>query len=71
MSFRTAYGNTVSENGWRMCNRDECDIVRIDELYLVDTAPLRKGAPLTSPCEAGRPQTMSPTVITWQAPLLT
>lgn len=47
MSFRTAYGNTVSENGWRMCNRDECDIVRIDELYLVDTAPLRKGAPLT------------------------
>ncbi|AGM27356.1 hypothetical protein MASS_0754 [Mycobacteroides abscessus subsp. bolletii 50594] len=47
MSFRTAYGNTVSENGWRMCNRDECDIVRIPELYLVDTAPLRKGAPLT------------------------
>lgn len=47
MSFRTAYGNTISENGWRMCNRDECDIVRIPELYLVDTAPLRKGAPLT------------------------
>ncbi|ORA64098.1 M15 family metallopeptidase [Mycobacteroides franklinii] len=47
MSFRTAYGNTTSENGWRMCNRDECDIVRISELYLVDTAPLRKGAPLT------------------------
>lgn len=47
MSFRTVYGNTVSENGWRMCNRDECDIVRIPELYLVDTAPLRKGAPHT------------------------
>lgn len=47
MSFRTAYGNTTSENGWRMCNRDECDIPRIPELYLVDTAPLRKGAPLT------------------------
>lgn len=30
-----------------MCNRDECDIPRIPELYLVDTAPLRKGAPLT------------------------
>jgi hypothetical protein len=25
MSFRTAYGNAYSENGWRMCNRDECD----------------------------------------------
>ncbi|WP_423487982.1 M15 family metallopeptidase [Mycobacteroides sp. PCS013] len=47
MSFRTAYGNTYSENRWRMCNRDECDIVRIPELYLVDTAPLRTGAPLT------------------------
>lgn len=30
-----------------MCNRDECDIVRIPELYLTETAPLRKGAPLT------------------------
>jgi hypothetical protein len=25
MSFRTAYGYSYSENGWRMCNRDECD----------------------------------------------
>ncbi|GAA1012172.1 hypothetical protein GCM10009551_097920 [Nocardiopsis tropica] len=47
MSFRTAYGNTYSENGWRMCNRDECDIVRIPGLFLTDTAPIRKGAPLT------------------------
>lgn len=47
MSFRTVYNNSVSENGWRMCNRDECDIVKIPDLYLVDTAPLRKGAPLT------------------------
>lgn len=47
MTFATRYGNVLSENGWRMCNRDECDIVRIPELYLVDTAPLRKGAPLT------------------------
>lgn len=47
MSFRTAYGYTYSENGWRMCNRDECDIVRIKDLYLTETAPLRKGAPLT------------------------
>lgn len=47
MSFRTAYGLTHSENGWRMCNRDECDLVRIPNLFLTDTAPLRKGAPLT------------------------
>lgn len=47
MTFRTAYGNTHSENGWRMCNRDECAIVNIKDLFLVDTAPLRKGAPLT------------------------
>ncbi|QBP29007.1 endolysin [Mycobacterium phage Scorpia] len=47
MSFRTVYGYDWSENGWRMCNRDECDIVKLPELYLVDTAPLRKGAPLT------------------------
>lgn len=46
MSFRTAYGYSVSENGWRMCNRDECDLVRITDLYLTDTAPLRKGPPL-------------------------
>ena len=47
MTFRTVYGNTYSENGWRMCNRDECDITRIPNLFLVDTAPLRKGAALT------------------------
>lgn len=47
MSFRSVYGYTVSEAGWRMCNRDECDLVRIPGLSLVDTAPLRRGAPLT------------------------
>lgn len=47
MTFRTVYGNTRSENGWRMCNCDECDIPRIKDLFLVDTAPLRKGATLT------------------------
>ena len=47
MTFRTAYNNTHSENGWRMCNRDECEIVNIKDLFLVDTAPIRKGAPLT------------------------
>ncbi|QDH92961.1 lysin A [Mycobacterium phage Stephig9] len=47
MSFRNVYGYDWSENGWRMCNRDECDIVRIPELYLTETAPIRKGAPLT------------------------
>jgi hypothetical protein len=29
MSFRTAYGYTHSENGWRMCNRDECERIFI------------------------------------------
>ena len=47
MTFRTVYGNSHSENGWRMCDRNECDIVRISDLYLTETAPLRKGAPLT------------------------
>lgn len=46
MGFRTVYGHQWSENQWRMCNRDECDLVRIPELYLTDTAPLRKGPPL-------------------------
>ncbi|PSR64005.1 MULTISPECIES: M15 family metallopeptidase [Nocardia] len=42
MSFRTAYGNEWSENGWRMCNRDACELV--DGPWM-DTAPLRSGAP--------------------------
>ena len=46
MSFRTAYGNTHSENGWRMCNRDECAIASVP-LTFIDTAPLRRGAPHT------------------------
>jgi hypothetical protein len=40
MSFRTAYGNQWSENGWRMCNRDEC--VLVPGPYM-STAPLRRG----------------------------
>lgn len=40
MSFRKAYGNTYSENGWRMCNRDEC--VLVPGPYM-NTAPLRRG----------------------------
>lgn len=47
VSYRTVYGNTHSEKGWRMVNRDACDIVRIPGLSLVNTAPLRIGAPLT------------------------
>lgn len=47
MSFRTVNGNTHTEDGWRCCNRDECDIVRIPDLFLTETAPLRKGSPLT------------------------
>lgn len=30
MSFRTAYGYTHSENGWRMCNRDECERIYVE-----------------------------------------
>lgn len=40
MSFRTAYGHSTSENGWRMCNRDEC--VLVPGPYM-NTAPLRRG----------------------------
>ncbi|QNJ59244.1 lysin A [Mycobacterium phage MrMiyagi] len=46
MGFRVVNGSTHTENGWRCCDRDECDIVRIKDLYLTETAPLRKGAPL-------------------------
>ena len=41
MSFRTIYGHSKSENGWRMCNRDEC--VTVAGPYM-NTAPLRRGA---------------------------
>lgn len=47
MSFRVAYGNTHTENGWRCVNRDGCDIVRIPGLFMTETAPLRTGPPLT------------------------
>lgn len=40
MSFRTVYGNRISENRWRMCNRDEC--VLVPGPYM-NTAPLRRG----------------------------
>lgn len=41
MSFRTVYGNTRSENGWRMVNRDDCALIQ--GLAFMDTAPVRKG----------------------------
>jgi len=44
MSFRTVYGYSTSENGWRMCNRDECVIGGvIAGVPHSDTAPVRKG----------------------------
>lgn len=46
MSFRIVNGSTHTEAGWRCCDRNECDIVRIPGLYLTETAPLRKGPPL-------------------------
>lgn len=42
MSFRTAYGNSWSENGWRMVNRDSC--ILVPGPYM-NTAPIREGAP--------------------------
>lgn len=44
MSFRTAYGYSRSENGWRMCNRDECSLGGVAAgLPYTDTAPIRSG----------------------------
>lgn len=45
MSFRTAYGYTHSENGWRMCNRDECVVA--NPLPNTNTAPIRVGVAAT------------------------
>lgn len=30
MGFRTVYGYQWSENGWRMCNRDECERIYVE-----------------------------------------
>lgn len=42
MGFRTVYGNNWSENGWRMCDAAECDIMEIPGTAL--RLPFRKGA---------------------------
>lgn len=44
MTFRTAYGYTRSENGWRMVNRDSC-VVGGPSMGLphTNTAPIRAG----------------------------
>lgn len=46
MSFRTVYGNDWSENGWRMCNVDECSLPSVSLEYM-NAAWIRRGAPLT------------------------
>lgn len=43
MTFRSYKGNTISEAGWRICDRNECEIVTTAPF--MDTAPLRRGAP--------------------------
>lgn len=44
MSFRTAYGYTRSENGWRMVNRDGCVVAGPSVgLPFTNTAPIRAG----------------------------
>lgn len=45
MSFRTAYGYTHSENGWRMVNRDGCVVA--NPAPFTDTAPIRAGVAAT------------------------
>lgn len=45
MSFRTVNGSTHTEDGWRCCNTDECDVSHIPDLFFTDTAPLRTGPP--------------------------
>lgn len=46
MSFRTAYGHTYSENGWRMVNRDGCSLPISPGMTYINTAPIRDGTPL-------------------------
>lgn len=44
MSFRTVYGNSRSENGWRMVNRDGCVVAGPSVgLPFTNTAPIRAG----------------------------
>lgn len=45
MTFRTVYGNTHSENGWRMADRNEC--VVSNPVPHSDTAPVRSGVAAT------------------------
>ena len=42
MSFRMVNGSTHSENGWRLCDRNECELVPGP---FMNTAPLRNGPP--------------------------
>src|ERR1044072_423064 len=41
MGFRSVYGRTISENGWRMCDAAECDNGKVPGTNLV--LPIRKG----------------------------
>lgn len=45
MGFRTVYGNTISEDGWRMCDADECDWVTVPGTNV--TLQIRRGVPAT------------------------
>lgn len=48
MTFRSIYGHAWSENGWRMCDRNEC-VVALPGLGIphTNTAPVRAGAAAT------------------------
>ena len=45
MSFRVVYGNSISENGWRMCNQDACTWSTIPGSKV--SIQLRSGIPTT------------------------
>jgi hypothetical protein len=39
MGFRSYQGNTISENGWRICDRNECEVVTVAGM----SVPVRRG----------------------------
>jgi D-alanyl-D-alanine carboxypeptidase len=45
MGFRTVYGNTISENKWRMVDEDECNWITVRGTDV--TLEIRKGIPTT------------------------
>lgn len=49
MSFRTVYGNKWSEAGWRMCDRNECEVISVPgaDVRFLRAMIVRKGDAFT------------------------